>query len=169
MELNIRDLDLDDEEYVNNFSYEDIPENVVVKKNITTNTNTNNTSQQISYDTILSKMGMFVSNGKLHLQEDKNIKVCQPQPQYQPQVSQNNYIYNKYFKEELQPEQNAKIPTTKEEYKMMLLEQLIQKERIRQIKSTKLIMPTSNINISGAGNTVHLASLQNKLFRFPKR
>jgi hypothetical protein len=177
MELNIQELDFENDGqdfYEDNYEYN--PENKVIK-NVRVEENKPN-----PYDAILSKMGMFVANGKLHMLEDRNIQGQKQQPRQirrqihqqpqQPQQhypQQNNYIYNKYFKEELQPEQNISIPKTKEEYKRMLLEQLIQRERIKKMKSTKLIMPTTNINISGGRNPVHLASLQNKLFTFPKR
>ena len=46
---------------------------------------------------------------------------------------------------------------------MMLLQDHLQRQRIKQIKSTKLIMPTSNISM--ASNNGNL----NKLFNFSKR
>ena len=155
---------------------------------------------QISYEDILSKMGMLVSDGKLHLMDrntlspQKQQKILQRQYnssqsyeqsnndkiQYQNQIQiqsqqtndtnipKNSYIYNKYFKNEIQPQDNIRRPKTMEEYKQMLLEDFIQKERIKAIKSTKLIMPTSNINISTV-NSTNLPMLQNKLFSFSKR
>jgi hypothetical protein len=149
---------------------------------------------QISYEDILSKMGMFVSNGKLHLMDNNPEvyqKINQRQPlqeqiyqqrqQHQeqrqqqqeqiyqkPNVPANSYIYNKYFKEDLKPEVAVIKPKTLAEYKQLLILDLLEKQRqrqrIRQIKSTKLIMPTSNINFSG-GQTGNL----NKLFNFSKR
>ena len=64
----------------------------------------------------------------------------------------------------MQQPDNIRRPMTKNDYKRMLLEYILQKERIKQIKSTKLMMPTSNINFasSNSGNL-------NKLFNFPKR
>ena len=50
----------------------------------------------------------------------------------------------------------------------MLIEDYIERERIKQMKSRKLIMPTSNINIAG-GSSANFTSLQNKLFGFSKR
>jgi predicted transcriptional regulator len=50
------------------------------------------------------------------------------------------------------------------EYKKMVVLDILQKKRIKQIKSTKLIMPTSNINMA-AGHSGNL----NKLFNFSKR
>jgi len=134
---------------------------------------------KISYEDILSKMGMLVLDGKLHL-VDKNILTPQqqilnsqrqqPQPQYQKQfmndtnIPKNSYIYNKYFKDDIQPQSNVRRPRTLQEYKMMLVNDYIERHRIKQIKSTKLIMPTSNINIA-SGNSANL----NKLFAFSKR
>ena len=65
----------------------------------------------------------------------------------------------------MQPIHNVRRPMTKNEYKKMLLEDILQKERIKQIKSKKLVMPTSNINIATGNST----NLQNKLFTFSKR
>lgn len=140
---------------------------------------------QISYEDILSKMGMFVADGKLHLLDDKtpqqkeefkrhiqqrntnntqNNNIQNNIQQSNQNIPQNSYIYNKYFKEEFEPEQNIRRPRNVQEYKQMLIMDILQKQRIKQIKSTKLIMPTSNINIA-AGNSANL----NKLFNFSKR
>ena len=147
---------------------------------------------KISYEDILSKMGMFVSDGKLHLVDRNTLTPQKKQEllnsqanknQYQqvnqpyetnieskaqhniPQnIPQNSYIYNKYFKDDLQPQNIIRQPKTLEEYKIMLIKDHIQRQRIKQIKSTKLIMPTSNIHFSGG----HSANL-NKLFSFSKR
>ena len=209
MELDITELDYDDNfnnsfeinQYDNQLSFEEIPENnvpiKVIKKGVTfrepinqMNQSIPNSRPQISYEDILSKMGMFVSDGKLHLLENKTQVQQQQQyqnkqqqyqnqqQQYQNQQQQyqnqqiriqqnippNSYIYNKYFKEEMQQTDNIRRPMTKNEYKRMLLEDILQKERIQQIKSKRLIMPTSNINIA-LSNSANL----NKLFSFPKR
>lgn len=77
---------------------------------------------------------------------------------------QNSYIYNKYFKDQVKPVEQVLVPKTQEEYKQMLikkiLERKIQQLRVRQIKSTKLIMPTENITIAQEPR------LQNRFFRF---
>ena len=143
--------------------------------------------KQISYDDILKKMGMFVVNGKLHLIED-NDKIKQhlrnneknnyiQQNNYNqtnkpvnynidPNMNQNNYIYNKYFKDHVQSVENVKRPMTLMEYRRKLLNDIIQKKRINEIKSTKLLFPTSNINISGG---IRNPEAMNKLFNFSKR
>jgi len=143
---------------------------------------------KISYEDILSKMGMHVSNGKLHLIDRNSItpekhkelldaqkrKLQQNQNQ-EPKpinnihnVQKNSYIYNKLFKDQLQPEVIVRKPKTLQEYKMMLIEDYIKRERIKQIKSRRLMMPTSNINIS-VKNTENFPRLQNRLFGLSKR
>ena len=141
---------------------------------------------KISYEDILSKMGMLVSDGKLHLvdrntltpqqQQLLNSQSQQYQPQqyqsqqYQPQsmdntnIPKNSYIYNKYFKDEVKPQNNVRRARSLHEYKMMLVDDYLERQRIKQMKSTKLVMPTSNINMA-AGNSGNL----NKLFGFSKR
>ena len=134
-------------------------------------------------------MGMFVADGKLHLMDNdpkiykqlKNLNQQQKQQQGQQQQQQqqkyqgeqyhaetnvppNSYIYNKFFKEELQPQNTVRRPLTNDEYKRKVLEDFIQRQRVNQMKSKKLIMPTSNINMS-SGNPGNL----NKLFSFSKR
>ena len=207
MELIIEELDVDvcnlnDElnfnlDKLNVSGYKEIPENVVVKKLQFNETikpmmqqmpeknvgvvreESLNLKPQISYDDILLKMGMFVSEGKLHLigkdvdlgRSRENVKSIPKDfsrnipKDFSRNIPQDSYIYNKYFKEELKSHPNIKRPMTKREYKMMLLEQILQKQRIKQMKSTKLIMPTSNINIASGQSSANL----NKLFTFPKK
>ena len=204
MELNIYELDED-----NNQFYDEIPENsfsTKVIKNVHFEDNQKPTHQsipkvnakmirpkmpnptpKISYEDILSKMGMFVSDGKLHLVDrntltsekqkelmdyQRNIKQNEPHvtKQNEPHannqnVPQNSYIYNKLFKDQIQPQITVRKPKTIQEYKRMLVQDYLIREKNKQIKSTKLIMPTSNINISD-GNS---RGLQNRLFSFSKR
>jgi hypothetical protein len=114
---------------------------------------------KISYDDILNKMGMFVANGKLHLldengrpkpkKQEKQEPLNQNQNQNQNQV-QNSYIYNKYFQngQYNQGEDQPQRPLTPLEYKNMLINNIIQKQRIKQMKSTKLISagPRGDLN-----------------------
>lgn len=192
-------------------SFEDIPENTVHKKVIKKGVRFDepirpmnqafpkenskivrprvpNLKPQISYEDIMSKMGMFVADGKLHLMDNdpkiyNQIKNQQNQNQQNQQLKQqnqyqgeqyhaetnvppNSYIYNKFFKEELHPQNQNTVrrPLTNEEYKRKVLEDFIQRQRVNQMKSKKLIMPTANINMS-SGNPGNL----NKLFNFSKR
>jgi len=155
--------------------------------------------EQLTYDDILAKMGMYVVNGQLHLKTGNNAKQTQttqknpqpqqnvnqrmpqpqqnvnqrmPQPQQnvnqrmpQPQqnIPQNSYIYNKYFKDALVEENNVRAPRNIYEYRDMLIKDAIQRARIRQMKSKKMIMSTANIGISAPQGDL------NKLFKFSQR
>ena len=203
MQLNISDFESDEKESFKS-SFDDIPENnvkiKVFKKGVQFEEPTRQNNQviskenakmvkprqapQISYEDIMSKMGMFVADGKLHLmdnnpqgyqqiknyqnQQQQNQQQQHNQPNNQPNnqqnIPQNSYIYNKLFKEELRPQNEIRRPMTAQEYKRKVLENFIQSQRIREMKSRKLLMPTSNINIS-SGNSGNL----NKLFNFSKR
>jgi hypothetical protein len=136
---------------------------------------------KISYDDILNKMGMFVAEGKLHLLDGQGSNQTQNLNQFQeksprqpltnnhsfvkeePNPQQNSYIYNKYFQNNnYQPEPQR--PLTPLEYRNMLIQNIVQKHKIKQMKSTKLIMPNSNINFA-PGPTANM----NKLFGFSQR
>ena len=136
---------------------------------------------KISYDDILNKLGMFVAEGKLHLldgqqQVTKSNSVTNTKPvtksQRQetpviqdpnPNPNQNSYIFNKYFQNNnYQPQPQR--PLTPLEYRDMLIQNIIQKHKIKQMKSTKLVMPNSNINFA-PGPTANM----NKLFGFSER
>lgn len=118
----------------------------------------------ITYDDILSKMGMFVSNGRLHFTPTNNLN--NPNNPNNSNNSNNNspnnnqknsYIYNKYFNDnnDTKPKQyEIRKPKTFDEYKTMVLQDYIQKQKIKQIKSTKLIIPTLNIHISNNNNNL---------------
>lgn len=58
---------------------------------------------------------------------------------------QNSYIYNKYFKDYTakQPEMSHHAPQTLEEYYQLQQKAREERERIRQIKSTKLLFTTT--------------------------
>lgn len=117
---------------------------------------------QISYDDLLANMGMFVVDGKLHLKGNNHV----PAPTSKlnaSEVPQNSYIYNKYFKDKFEQEDEPRRPQTLLEYRNMLVSDIVQKARIRQIKSKKLIMPNSNINVAGGQTDL------NKLFHFSQR
>ena len=131
------------------------------------------TKPQISYDDILNKLGMFVANGKLHLldgqQQPPLNRAEVPKPHVSnsnPNPNQNTYIYNKYFQNNQydQDQGQQQRPMTPLEYRDMLIKNIIQKHKIKQMKSTKLVMPNSNINFA-SGPTSNL----NKLFGFSQR
>ena len=161
----------------------------ILKKNAQNNKHT----KRVSYDDILAKMGMYVDNGKLHLDKKNdrcndntsscsNMTQCtkvkcsriqeslrqQQNPTYEPNI-QNSYIYNKHFKNHILPEPVSVVPTTPEEYKRMALTKILQNNlarmRVNKIKSTKLMMSTDNINISREQQQAKL----NRLFQFSQR
>ena len=187
MQLNIYELNENDAEGTENnelieSSFEQIPENIVpIKKKVTKSILKNPIQNQnqiqkpiqiqiqkpiqkpkISYEDILSKMGMFVSDGKLHLVDRNSVSFQEEQNQEQVinQIPQNSYIHNKYFKNDLQPQNTITRPKTAQEYKKMIIENYIERLRIKQIKSRKLLMPTSNISMA-TGNSSNL----NRFFR----
>ena len=130
-------------------------------------------TKQISYEDILSKMGMFVANGKLHLIDtnhinqpkqlkpttsNANIKQIAPHPQLE-----SSYIHNKYFKDML-PTTTAKQPKTLAEYQQYLLEEILLQKiaKLRQLNYRKIIIPQPPI-------IDDVYSDPNKLFDFSKR
>ena len=124
----------------------------------------------LSYDDILSKMGMCVYDGKLHLMgnerdtKERDTKERDTKERIQQNhLPQQNYIYNKYFKDQVSAPIIDNRPKNAEEYKNMLIKDIIQQYKIKQIKSTKLIMPTSNIHMARSSANL------NKFFDFSKR
>jgi hypothetical protein len=166
MELVVNELEYD---------YEDIPENQKFNTPVKDNDVTN--KKAVSYEDILAKMNMYVSNGKLHLVDKNDFNKIAPHANpsnpnnpsnpsnpSNPNNPNNSYIHNKYFKDTLtQNESNVRKPRTLQEYKSMLLQDYIQKQKIKQIKSTKLVMPTNNISIAYSQHNL------DKLFTFSQR
>jgi hypothetical protein len=62
------------------------------------------------------------------------------------------------------PQNNIRRPMSKSEYRRMLLEDILQRQRIKQIKSRKLLLPTTNIQMANA----HSGNL-NRLFAFSQK
>lgn len=132
-------------------------------------------STKISYEQILSNMNMLVSNGKLHL-KDRNTtntkaststdkaSTANANANANTNIPQNSYIYNKYFNDTMQQEPKIRKPKTLHEYKMMLVDDYIEKERIKRIKNKKLMIMSAN-NISPYSQQ---AQVDNKLFNLLK-
>jgi len=168
------------------------------RNNIPLTKNTNNTEKQkkrISYDDILSSMNTVVINGKLefiskdklnNILENKNpdqnahIKkrvTFNEQQQQHPmqQINKNSYIYNKFFKDYKDPNQNQyqdleeQRPLTKKELINQIITNRIndinQRNRIAQIKSTKLLFNNNNRRDIVINSTQSREPL-NRLFRF---
>ena len=120
---------------------------------------------KVTYDDILNSIGITFENGKMYKKSQEQIN--QPNANANGNaIPQNSYIYNKYFKDELSNNNTEGIrrPKSINEYKAMLVHDILQKKKIRQIKSTKLIMPTNNIQVSS--NKINQNF--NKLFSFSK-
>ena len=133
---------------------------------------------KITYEDILAKMGMGLSNGQLHVINQSEVDRVEPtnklesrnqqQPQYinshAPPGLENSYIFNKYFKEEFNKSSNK--PLTLNEYKNTLIQEIIHQKvaKLRQSNYRKLVMPTSNIDIANR----QMGDINN-LFNFSKR
>jgi len=136
-----------------------------------------NKRKKVSFDDILSNMNLVVNqNGVLQymepIQNNSNDEYNQYQQPYQetyPQQQKNepldpnvkhSYIFNKYFKEYKDANTSnvpvPRVPKTLEEYRQMVIEDKIkaiqQRNRIAQIKSTKMLY-TNNVTNSGIINT----------------
>ena len=128
--------------------------------------------KKINYNDILNSLNLVVNkSGVLQYisttdnqepyYDEKQQYSHQPQQQpnkgkpLEPQVK-NSQIYNKYFKDYKDPNaeyvQEVKVPQTVEEYNRMLLEDRIrriqERNRISQIKSTKLMFESNNTQIN---------------------
>jgi hypothetical protein len=131
MELNISELD--------DNMYDQIPENrpiKVVKKNINENFPTKSAIKKVvrphvpeekpklSYDDILSKMGMFVANGQLHLLDEQPQQIKQQikqqhqqqQQQQQPRQQQQQRQPRQQQQQQQQPQNINPISTPQNSY-----------------------------------------------------
>jgi hypothetical protein len=107
----------------------------------------NYSQQQPNYTTNIKKVKY--QQGYQVPPENKNQEPLDP-------AVKHSYIYNKYFKDYIDPVENKpapRVPKTIEEYRQMLLEDRIRaiqhKQRIEQIKSKKMLFvttPGSHIN-----------------------
>ena len=125
--------------------------------------------KKVSFDDILSNMNLVVNQQGV-LQYMSPNAVVEQHPDYAPQYQQqqqpwqqqqpsplpvepgvkHSYIYNKYFKNYVDPNINVpapRVPRTIEEYRQMVLEDRMnairQKQRIDQIKSKKLLFTST--------------------------
>jgi hypothetical protein len=124
---------------------------------------------QISYDDILKSMNMRVKDGKLEMVQPMSQETnYAAQVPYQHNPQTNSYIYNKYFKNNTQYEENPQIPSrslTPEERRAFMIKRQIeiaqQRKRISEIKSTKLQFSDTNVNVS----SVYRHKDLNRLFK----
>lgn len=129
--------------------------------------------KKVSFDDILSNMNLIVNkNGVLQymspIQHETETHQYEEQQNPLDQNVKHSYIYNKYFKDyndaNIQQQQpQIRVPKTIEEYKKMLLEdkikQIVEKKRISQIKSTKLLF-TNSININVNKNKLNMMNFR---------
>jgi hypothetical protein len=151
--------------------------------------------RKVTYDDILSSLNMTVVNGKLQITRNtvaesiktnnfnpvavsQQTKIIQPQQQQQRQQQgsrQNNVLdkmrqQQQMFQQQQQQQPNVDVPImSKEQYKQVVaanyLKALEQQQRVKNMKSTKMMFSNSSIGISpingnnGGGN-------MNRLFRF---
>jgi hypothetical protein len=169
--------------------------NIPLTKNTNNTNNIEKQKKRISYDDILSSMNTVVINGKLEfISKDKLNNILEnnnpdqnapikkrvtfnEQYQQQPmqQVNKNSYIYNKFFKDYKDPNQNQyqdleeQRPLTKKELINQIITNRIndinQRNRIAQIKSTKLLFNNNNRTDIVINSTQSREPL-NRLFRF---
>lgn len=121
----------------------------------------NTTRQHImTYDDMLAKMNMGIYNGELHRRAPTN-----PNPDYNKQLhsQQNNYNnHNNYYDENqsIVDEQPRKL--TRNEYAALLIQNINRKNRIRQIKSSKLMFSNGLAQPAQAPQSAHYG---NNIFR----
>lgn len=149
--------------------------------------NQKNKKNGITYDDILSSLNLKVNNGKLEYIQpspslqpsptncNNSLKTCYKKQQIQEHQQpnnpyQNNYIYNKYFKDYKYPNiQEEPIYVTPEEYKKRLVLEMIRRReeqiRISQIKTKKLLFAQKNNTPPQVSTPNHDL---NKLFRFSR-
>jgi|688.fasta_scaffold153166_1 hypothetical protein len=146
-------------------NYDDILNslNLVVNKNgvlqyMSVNPNGENTQQQQQ-----PQYNQPQYNQQQYNQQPQIKTIAKGKP-LEPQVK-NSFIYNKYFKDYKDPNaeivEEIKVPQTVEEYNRMVLEERIkrirERNRIAQIKSTKMLFENNNHNNIGASkNTLRM-------------
>lgn len=116
-------------------------------------------NNKLTYEDILDKIGTYYKDGNIYFKEETKENNIEYESRYVPQYS---YIHNKYFKNYLEPVQPLVTFNNPIEYRNYLIKQIIDKAKIKQIKSTKIINYTTSIN-------TNIYSDQNKLFDFSKR
>ena len=135
--------------------------------------------KKISYDDILNNMGMYtdVEEEQVYLipknttttiknvSTNINNNTNKTTEIINNNINRNSYIYNKYFKNELDKptDDGIRRPKTINEYKKMLLDDLLKKRHMQQIKSKQIKIPTSNIGMSDRPSDL------NKLFKFSQK
>ena len=169
--MNINFSEIDDLGNNDNFDVNDYQTNNYWE---TSNVNVQDPKKKkINYNDILNSLNLVVNksgvlqyisttNNQEPYYDKKQQYNQQQQPKGKPLDPQvkNSQIYNKYFKDYKDPNveyvQEVKVPQTVEEYNRILLEDRIkriqERNRIAQIKSTKMLFESNNIPVNNTGN-----------------
>ena len=135
--------------------------------------NIKNIKPQVTYEDILNKIGVFVSNGQLHLIDkpinSQNFQKYKSKPIDTPRYEDEDIdIYikhsdnnNKYFTKEVNVPVRKSL--TIKDYYNRAMYKYIQTQRVKQIKSKKLIIYSPENSLSYNKPNI------NKLFNFSKR
>ena len=155
-------------------NYDDILNslNLVVNKNgvlqyMSVNPNGENTQQQNQQPYNQQQQQQPYNqqqNQQTYNQQQQQTKTIAKGKPLEPQVK-NSFIYNKYFKDYKDPNveivEEVKVPQTVEEYNRMVLEERIkriqERNRIAQIKSTKMLFENNNNNnVNASKNSLRM-------------
>ena len=145
-----------------NVSYDDILNslNLVVNKNGVLQYMSVNPTGENNEQHYKSEHQPYKQPHQNHQSQTKIIKGVPLEPQVK-----NSFIFNKYFKDYKDPNteivEEVKVPKTIEEYNKMVLEERIkriqERNRIAQIKSTKMLFENNNNNnVSASKNTLRM-------------
>jgi hypothetical protein len=122
--------------------------------------------KKVSFDDILTNMNLVVNKqGVLQYMLPQQTSVKEPEV-LDPSI-QHTYIYNKYFKHYVDPaskNNRPKIPTTKEEYYQMLVEE--RKKRLELAEHVRKTKPKHLLLTSGPGLiSQNIQASKNNLFK----
>lgn len=115
---------------------------------------------KITYEDIIKNLGMQTVEGKLYFMNEKTKTQMQEEPIVQ--APKNSYIYNKYFKDNTQKSDTSSKPMNIIEYRNMLIRNIINNYKMKQIKSKKINIPIER-------NFHNIPYDQNKLFDFSNK
>jgi hypothetical protein len=128
--------------------------------------NLQQTNSKLTYSDIMKSMGIYEYNNKLYF-IDPNTHINTPMPiqiNESQKYMQNSYIYNKYFKNQLNDNiSQTNKPKNIYEYRDLLIRNIIEKHKINTIKTTKIKIPTDTY----VSNNFH--NNENKLFNWLKK
>jgi hypothetical protein len=182
-------IENDDEIYNNQNTFQNTFQNQFNYNKPNSRTKIKRDPNAISYDDILNSLGFGVNNNGLYkkntAQQSNFQTIHQPIQQIQqpthtqnqtldPRVK-NSAIYNKYFKNYKDPNEEIQpiIPLTPQQFRIKLIKEHIErqkaKKRIEQIKSKKLFYTSPNLNARPQQIQIQQPVNLNRLFMFSNR